>query len=107
MAKATTSPAHTAGPWQYIKSQEDDVQNGSEHFSILTGESDDGWFIADLLNGLNQEAEANARLIAAAPDLLEALHLAVDMIEPAYPEADLDPDVKQIRAAIAKAEGNS
>ena len=57
-----------------------------------------------------REQEANARLIAAAPDLLEALKSLVE-----YGEGNEDPDVfpeehlrlNSARAAIAKVEGKS
>ena len=49
-------------------------------------------------------AEANARLIAAAPDLLEALKEIVDAADGAGWE-QLDPSFKKARAAIAKATG--
>jgi len=51
-----------------------------------------------------QEAEANARLIAAAPDLLEALKEMLSVWEeddPAYGAMHAD----KARAAIARAEG--
>lgn len=59
------------------------------------------------------EQEANARLIAAAPELLEALRM-VDDFE-AYVINEAAPDIstrnkawiKQARAAIAKAEGRA
>ena len=50
-----------------------------------------------------QEAEANARLIAASPELLQALIDAVDLIETVSPfEGDT---LRNARAAIAKAAG--
>ena len=50
------------------------------------------------------ENEANARLIAAAPDLLEALKEIVDAADGAG-WGQLDPSFKKARAAIAKATG--
>lgn len=54
-------------------------------------------------------AEANARLISAAPELLEALKVAIDWIDPnehglVYPE-QARKDLAMCVAAIAKAEG--
>ena len=51
--------------------------------------------------GSDGEAEANARLIAAAPDLLEALDTAVQYIDAKrYPEL-----MQMCEAAISKAKG--
>ena len=50
-----------------------------------------------------QEFVANARLIAAAPDLLEACR-AVLLARIVCPE-DMSAEVELVRAAIAKAEG--
>jgi hypothetical protein len=73
----------------------------------------DGGFIGEVFEmdrqgrrGVNDVVKANARLIAAAPELLEALKLALDEIH--YPGAlrhmgiDLE---KAINRVIAKAEG--
>lgn len=51
-------------------------------------------------NPADEELEANARLIAAAPELLEALQVCIEQIT-ALCSADDVPD--QARAAIAKA----
>lgn len=48
------------------------------------------------------EQRANARLIAAAPDMLEALHKIINNWDDLHPK-----DRAQARAAIAKAEGRS
>jgi len=47
--------------------------------------------------------EADARLIAAAPDLLAALEDVVQMYQPAYDP----PFIERARAAIAKAKGEA
>lgn len=53
-----------------------------------------------------QECEANARLIAAAPDLLEALEAALEYLD-ANPDDYSNPRANIARAAIAKALGES
>jgi hypothetical protein len=51
-----------------------------------------------------REAEANARLIAAAPDLLSACRDTLDALY--HAEGDVIEEIReQLRAAIAKAEG--
>ncbi len=90
---------HTPGPW--VKSQYNHYLAG-----IDVG-ADNGANIAfvthDVHDRNRQETEANARLIASAPILLEALKCL-------YKEAnisglvDQDPSMRQARAAIAKAE---
>lgn len=47
------------------------------------------------------EGQANAKLIAAAPELLDAVHALLD----ALPSATTHPAIAQARAAIAKATG--
>jgi hypothetical protein len=58
---------------------------------------------------LNLTADANARLIAAAPTMLSALQAALEAIGDTYDARDSDDDGESIRdiitAAIAKATG--
>jgi hypothetical protein len=58
------------------------------------------------IEAASEETEANARLIAAAPDLLDALK----QFEAFYPmgiNLDLDDAFRAARTAIAKAEGGA
>lgn len=58
--------------------------------------------------GIN--AEANARLIAAAPDLLEALQALLEIAEGEYPReqwAEFYKPILDAQAAIAKATGGA
>lgn len=58
---------HTPGPWAYW-AQGKQPHGQPASFAV----SSEHWRIADCRN-LHEQGEANARLIAAAPDLLEAL----------------------------------
>lgn len=88
------STKHTPGPWS-ISYECEHAKHGQ--FSIETNDS----FIALVDAGLIAQ-QANARLIAAAPELLEALKLLVD---DSHPEFIPSYKWKQARAAIAKAIG--
>ena len=85
---------HTPGPWTYYTSPQ---PNGCP----IVGSR--GLMVAMLAHSINyddqkEEAISNARLISAAPDLLEALQYAIKQV----PEL---ADVPGIAAAIAKATG--
>ncbi len=72
---------HTPGPWQMDYDRNFDRYN-------LRGRYSFGHFQGWSADGVTTEAEdkANARLIAAAPDLLNALELAVATIERLAPD---------------------
>jgi hypothetical protein len=103
---------HTPGPWNLVPADED-VKLGSAFCLDLSAI---GWgSFARVVIRFNDESEpskeglANARLIAAAPDLLEALRYyaspeawTVNQVE----GADGDYGAKA-RAAIAKATGEA
>jgi len=63
---------------------------------------DDGYYQPDEAMDCAPHRIANARLIAAAPELLEAL---VGMLD-ALPSATTHPAIQAARAAIAKAKGD-
>jgi len=56
---------HTPGPWYVYQDLKD--------FNVSKDIKDMSWDICQLANWSAEENEANAHLIAAAPDLLEAL----------------------------------
>jgi hypothetical protein len=90
----------TPGPWEVGEPN----QGGSV---LAVGVFSDRWHIADVWRDvpeLVEEAEANARLIAAAPDLLAALKRSLDWLA-SYQGAGADRVWEQAKAAIAKAEG--
>ena len=97
------SAQHTPGPWVVGNLDKNDQRLvRGEHFEIATC-----WH--HCVGSIEKEMEANARLIAAAPELLEALEQV--LIE--YDEVDLadhEPQsftsaINEARAAIAKAKG--
>ena len=59
----------------------------------------------DWETSFRSEGDANARLIAAAPELLEALEGMVSEFDGCY--ADGEPAMIKARAAIAKARGEA
>lgn len=66
----------------------------------------DGMFLRNSKDLAWKEAHAVARLIAAAPELLEALHKAVEVMQFAYMNAPEQPkEIAESLKAIAKAEG--
>lgn len=106
VARPTETRKHTPGPWAV----EDPI--GGELSIVEASKPTHEWkFIAAiyLRQGNDPDefphavSKANARLIAAAPDLLAALHKIVSDGDYTAPE-----EMKRIaRAAIAKAEGQS
>ena len=87
---------HTPGPWiqrgERVDAQRNHVCGGVNQESVLA------------LSRPPEERLANARLIAAAPEMLEALQAVWSDLE----SWDVDNEVSQrVRAAIAKATGGS
>ena len=107
---------HTPGPWRYDQS----------HPQVVEGRDNGGlWVRRALAYGHTEsEVDANARLIAAAPDLLAALRDVSRQLE-AYKEfaeqwftdgvpedwrgrcACANAELDKARAALAKAKGES
>ncbi len=93
------STKHTPGPWQ------SDAAGESHEWVVLSSENQS---ICACMNGVGgkDRVQANARLIAAAPELLEALEdvLKITMFH-SNPESELERRKSKARAAIAKAKG--
>ena len=96
--------SHTPGPWEVYGNSDEGL---SVRSSAIPGAV---CFMAWIFQDTKGEGEANARLIAAAPDLLAALKALLTAPE----IADCDPNDKDeetnaierlARATIAKAEG--
>ena len=99
----STQTKHTPAPWQVTKHEDCDA-------SIITAghESIAFVYIDDNEKPATENNRADARLIAAAPDLLEALRIVVDACPACRSEAPHDCTAvghRLARAAIAKAEG--
>jgi len=96
---------HTKGPWKWTREYRDSI--GDEAFSLI-GEAGYGILSCDGAGNspqmLGKSGQANARLIAAAPELLEALELAEAIIRPLVSAGDANLDV--INEAIRKAKGD-
>ena len=95
--------SHTPGPWM--------VTDDGLGVCVATGnyktEGTDDWTIADCQHGWCQ-CEANARLIAAAPELLEACEAVLPTIESLVFNCKNPSEVElldQVQQAIKKAKG--
>jgi 4-aminobutyrate aminotransferase-like enzyme len=87
---------HTPGPW---------MESSFEVWSPLNGKRF-GKVVANLrrAEAPDDEARANARLIAAAPDLLEVAAMVLETIDGGGPVVTFqEAHIAQLRAAIAKA----
>jgi len=104
---------HTPGPWTAKPTQEGDwqIDTGPDQDLNLTL-----WSAMAVIHGCDgdpelglKKAEANARLMAAAPDLLEALEELFHLIDDAYDGERLFTLnlQRKVRAAIAKAKGTT
>lgn len=107
-----SSKTHTPGPWS-VREETDDQGNLCASVHGPDGNAITGW-------GCVRQSRANARLIAAAPDFLEALKECRELLDgltrckPGEPPSGLtiitfyarcvEAETKA-RAAIAKAEG--
>jgi hypothetical protein len=101
---------HTPGPWAA-----EDVRSGKYHVYFRINAQGESAHIAGVYPHYGN-AEANARLIAAAPDLLAALKLIADASECFAPSEEdeftapahrLWVAITEARAAIARAKGQA
>lgn len=95
---------HTPGPWRFEWDGDEAVILGRPTWPCERHSVRGEWQVAvtdDLLCEKPEEAEANARLIAAAPDLLEALIAAANSAGFQYMTAETRDLIDSV---IAKAE---
>ena len=89
---------HSPAPWRVEWSKHTDWSDGKVHCGGILDAH--GHEIVTTDTGVYGPDEADARLIAAAPELLEAVRYLMESAEP-----PTDADEKRIRAIIAKATG--
>jgi hypothetical protein len=89
---------HTPGPWRLKESP----HKREFSYFIDTGPELGSYFVAAVNNGTGPD-EANARLIAAAPELLAALETLYEADQQGFPLATQRQVREQAEAAIAKA----
>jgi hypothetical protein len=111
---------HTPGPWYWTAPNYEGVciigTDGPRHKAIANvydGEPDYAAYRAAghdseryAREAMRAETKSNARLIAAAPELLAALEYALNWLA-SYPGHGADSAYDKARAAIAKAEGGA
>jgi hypothetical protein len=101
---------HTPGPWLIDPEHSADVDAASGALAIASAWDRDAKHIRnnrDLSAPREEECIANARLIAAAPDLLVALYNLVELCDDVFVKPKECDNLTAARAAIAKAEGRS
>lgn len=100
---------HTPGPWRVILwsvAETSGCEAVAEILACPPGD-EEGTLVAGVYVAGPDEGEANASLIAAAPDLLAAVKLLLALPGISSFAANLDSAaVKQAEAAAHKAEGN-
>lgn len=99
------SAKHTPGPWTTDHKDHDEPYQdikikAGKHHAICTVWIDDA-----PVRDFNTMQEANARLIAAAPELLDALTTAKWMLERDYIDDQKMQVIRKCEYAIAKATG--
>lgn len=108
-----TNATHTPGPW-FIGGRHNDSIIPESHRKAK--DNPEGYRIASIQAFYEEwadESAANARLIAAAPELLNELkkelswlqHIKPQITAPESVMTGFDQSIKYISAAIAKAEG--
>jgi hypothetical protein len=90
------TPQHTPAPWQVSP------------YGNITSKSLTVAKVEQMPGNYESEKQANARLISAAPDMLEALQSCLDyLLLDSMMEEDAAPEIEKIRKAISKAKGDA
>lgn len=89
-----TMTKHTPGPWRcYAWTTQDELEAGQSAYVLEAPQATD----------LIAEHHANARLIAAAPELLAALQALYTPLAKGWKVSDMEQRLQDAAAAIAKA----
>ena len=98
----TNNTLHTPGPWQVHRSLSNTnatpIRANGENLAWVCGKDSAADYPPDV-------TLANANLIAAAPEMLEAAKEVESMLRTMYNIEG--PHIRKLRAAISKAEGRS
>lgn len=94
--------SHTPGPWVLGECRRMTV--GGFGFPVADKDGNTPAFVASWRDNAAEEGSANARLIAAAPDMLAALKAAERWMSG---EGIATDALDMVRAAIARAEGRT
>jgi len=90
---------HTPGPWQ-VTPDRTRVQTADDAIDYQIADCEDTHFPPPL-----EQCEANARLIAAVPELLEALKTIIQAFDTTFNPERRRQVLEDAKQAIAKAEG--
>lgn len=98
--------AHTPGPWAILTPSEDWLGRPVHDWAVTVHEHDD-WICTGPTwdQEFHDESLANARLIAAAPEMLDALRDVIEHME--WSTTRGEAAYQCARAAIAKATGGA
>lgn len=105
---------HTPGPWRIGSLESYDGYTGQPYRNVWAGQDEAATVVARAVRSdgaMTNDVDADARLIAAAPELLEALkdsrwHIA-NLAGPSGGQAHEREALAKIDAAIAKATGGA
>ena len=104
---------HTKGPWGLdFRHKDTDRKDGNGSIIEVTRLGDGCpqsictiWTVSLHADNFDDEGRANANLIAAAPELLDALEMVRDYMHAAGKHNDISPTCEVVHNAIKKAKG--
>lgn len=91
---------YTKGPWNYIDAPGYNTIEGNNETIAVIPNAD--YFRANIKT---EEGQANIKLIAAAPEMLEALVECLSCIDQHTEDPVIGPIIKHTQKVIAKAKG--